>query len=113
MRMGGIQRTRRDGERADGGDEQNLKDVAAPTLREVEHEDQRGDEAKDRGQQMRCRGKADRDGEQYNARTPTAARPLHGVRDSHGGVDEAVESPHGEESLLGATAMRTTAGQKQ
>ncbi len=61
---------------------------------------QRGEEAKDCGQQMRGGGEADCDGEQHDARTPPAARPLHGVGDSDGGVDEAVESPHGEEVVV-------------
>ena len=50
---------------------------------------------------MRRGGEAERDGEQHDARTPLAARALHGVGDADGGVDEAVESPHGEEVVVG------------
>ena len=90
-----------DCKRADGGDEENLKDVAATTFGEVKHEGQRCDEANDCGQKMRRRGEAQRDGQQHDARTPLAARPLHGVGDADGGVDESVESPHGEDVVIG------------
>ena len=89
-----------DDERADGGEDEDLHDVAAAAFREIQHEDERGDEAEDRGQQVRRSGESEREGEQRDARTPFAARPLHGVGDSDGGVDQAVESPHGEQVVV-------------
>ena len=50
---------------------------------------------------MRGCGEAECDGEQRDARTPPAARALHGVGDADGGVDEAIESPHGEDIVIG------------
>ena len=95
-----IEREEND-QRANSGEGEDLEDVAAAALGKVEHEGERGDEAEDCGQQMCRGGESERDGEQHDARPPFAARALHGVGDPDGGVDEAVESPHGEQVVVG------------
>ena len=96
-----------------GGEDEDLHDVAAAAFGEIQHEEERGDEAEDRGQQMRRGGESEREGEQHDARTPLAARALHGVGDADGGVDQAVESPHGEHVVVGRDGHADEAGQKQ
>ncbi len=59
---------------------------------------------------MRGGGEAEREGQQRDARTPFAARALHRVGDSHGGVDEAVEPPHGEDFVVGRDGVADDGG---
>ncbi len=54
------------------------------------------------GEEMRGSGEAEGYGEEGDAGSPFAAWALHGVGDSHGGVDDAVESPHGEDVVVGS-----------
>ena len=55
-------------------------------------------------------GEAHGEGEEDDAGPPFAARALHGVGDAHGGVDDAVKAPHGEDLVVGGDGVADDGG---